>query len=682
MAVGDPYAPARGQPSGSTIAPATDLSQVGLGAIPNPSQVNPWQLPALASTAGGGLAYPTFGEAAGLGAPVGPSTAAAATPAVAPAPAPAVAPIFTTGPGRGAQVPTYSGTAAAPSPGAAADGGFGSNAGTAYGGLVNLGPTASTLSHAAGFLPGPLGPLASLGVMGARGYNTMTANATLGELGLPHLSALQDLGAVTGFNNYGALDGTGNLAAANAQGYANDAHGALAGTYKGDMLGQIAASGNTPAPAAAATTAQSTASPAATPGFDGATSSTSANSAPGASNPGQADASTGAAHDGTQAGAADASTGAAHAGTEAGAADASTGAAHSSSDGGGDSGQTGGGQGASSSGAASGADGGQGAGGGEGGQGGGDGGAAGNGGQGGGSSHAGGGFIAPQDVHGASPPPDQGYTSVRPGEYIVNASMAQKYAPILAAINSGTYDPANPPGNPGDNGMSGIGGGAPFGASQQDPSAGGQPDNDQDDDDQAPLLAGPQDPANTSPLMPFPNSMALTPDAAMQRLTTLPTDQRMALAQVVADPTIQGALSMVLGPPFAQFLQAAQSAPVVGPGAGGAGGSAGDPGSMAQAAPPPGGDTGGGQQSGAPGGGVSPGPSGPMPGPGSGFGAPPPPAPPGPMPHAGGGPVHRQDVRYGPPPVQGAAPPGVRPQKTGLGGVGGMQRPPAAAGYR
>ena len=257
-----------------------------------------------------------------------------------------------------------------------------------------------------------------------------------------------------------------------------------------------------------------------------------------------------------------------------------------------------------------------------------------------GGPHAAGGFIKPSDIIGRSPPPDVGYASIRPGEFVVRSDMAAQYAPILEAINNGTYDPADPPGlQQGDGSMSGQG--APYGAGAQNPADPSQV-SDGDADDYGQQQAGPQDPANTSPLMPFPSSMALSPDAAMQRLTMLPSDQRAALAQTISDPNVAGALLAVLGPPFAQFVQAAQSfAPMMGqqPG-GGMGG--GDP-SMGQgAAPPP------------PAGSGPPMPPGPMPGAGN-YGPPPPAAP---MPHAMGGFVSNSDMDARTPPTAPPMTPG------------------------
>lgn len=83
--------------------------------------------------------------------------------------------------------------------------------------------------------------------------------------------------------------------------------------------------------------------------------------------------------------------------------------------------------------------------------------------------------------------------------------------------------------------------------------------------------------------------------------------------------------------------------------------------------------------SGAPGGAVSPGPSGPMPGPAGGSpGAPPP------RPFAAGGMVGSHDVRYMPPPYQHSAPPGVKPPmpQTGLTGVGMRSANLAQGGHR
>ncbi len=643
MAVGNPYAPAFGE-NATTLptAPAINGSVLGLGGIPNPGQVPSWQMPLLASTAGGGLAYPTFGEPAGIGGPpIAPPAVAA--PAKPPAPA-AKAPSPATSIPAGS-TPGVSGSPnAGHAPTAGAGGGMASTPSTANDPTGGMAASADTVASANG------GSSASNDTSGGSGIGSIAGAIGKGLLGMvpgigPIATAALNLGQIA--NNIANPAQTPSQIAAQAA-----VNQAMADQ------GSAPASSSGPAPGSDAGNASTSG-----PGTQGG----------GGMSPGAASGADSAANSG---------------GGSAGAADggSSGNAGTAGSAGGGDAG--GGGASAGAGPGAAGAAGGAGAGG--------DGGAGAGGAGGGAGGFATGGLIAPQDIQGRSPPPDVGYISARPGEYVVNAPMAQRYAGILELINAGKYDPANPPGVSGDTDMSGTGG-APFGASQQfGPSpTGGSGDNDNDDGSaatQAQMLAGPQDPANNSPLMPFPNSMALTPDAAMQRLTNLPTDQRMALAQTVADPTIQGALLMVLGPPFAQFLMAAQSAPTIG---GGGNGPVADSSGAGGAAPPQGGPMEGGQQSmgpanipsassGAPGGSVSPGAGGPMPGPSSGFGAPMASAPPQ-MPHAMGGPVHRQDIRYMPPPVQSGAPPGVRPPmpQTGLRGVGMPgQRSPSPAPYQ
>lgn len=309
------------------------------------------------------------------------------------------------------------------------------------------------------------------------------------------------------------------------------------------------------------------------------------------------------------------------------------------------------------------------------------------------SSHAAGGFIHPNDLVAPAPAPDVGYASVQPGEFVVRASQAQQYAPILQAINNGSYDPANPPGvSPA--GGSNMSGSAPFATSmQQMLGMPGQPqmqnpgDPSQvaagDSDMWGYSMAGPQDPANMSPLMPFPQQQALTPDMAMQRLAMLPSDQRAAIAQVSSDPNIAGALLSVLGPTFASFIQAAQTfSPMMAqqPGAGGMEPDADDMGGPSDndaddqggqqmnGMPNPNSGFGGGRMTdmgmfGGAAGGAATSPGGPISAvPGGGK-------PGQPMPHAMGGFIRRQDVTRHPVPSMGSAPPGHRPA-SGLSRVG------------
>lgn len=258
----------------------------------------------------------------------------------------------------------------------------------------------------------------------------------------------------------------------------------------------------------------------------------------------------------------------------------------------------------------------------------------GDGGDGGGAEgHAMGGWVRPEDVIGRSPPPDAGYTSIRPGEFVVRANMARRYAPILEAINNGSYDPANPPDIEEIDEMSGYRPNDPDADMEgQEAAAGYGP-------------GGQQDPTAMSPLMPMANGMSASPDVVMQRLVMLPTDQRVALAQCLSDPTVQGAFYSLFGPAYVQFIMAAQQAgqPMGGP---------------LQPQEPDGDEA---MQGG------SAMPPGAMPGPGNGA----PPAP-----HAMGGWVRPSDVMMHPPHQMHGAPPGVPPRRPAgpLSRVGRPQR--------
>ena len=102
-----------------------------------------------------------------------------------------------------------------------------------------------------------------------------------------------------------------------------------------------------------------------------------------------------------------------------------------------------------------------------------------------------------------------------------------------------------------------------------------------------------------NPLMGPDNANGITPAAAMENLAEMPTSQRMALAQVAADPNLSGALLDMLGPSFMAVLQAMGSNGIPG----------GLPGPGQPGAPMPGptgnGDSGMGMPSGGPGGGAS-----------------------------------------------------------------------------
>jgi hypothetical protein len=613
MAFGDPYAPAYGQVATPITLAPTDISGVGVGGVSNtPSQLNPWQFPLLGSTVGGGLNYPTFGEQAGLGVAAAPPAPAAAAPAATVAPPALVLP-----PGTGSPHSPGAGNLPQGQTGMGAT--IGSGAGPSQGGTV----TPSTANDPTGGMAasGDTQASANGGSSAGNAQDGSGMSGTLGKAAMAAAGLIPTIGPVIGLAN--TINGLVNPAPTPAQISAQ----AAVNQAMADQSSQ-----NTPAAPSASDNSAAD---------QGAGVSSGQGSAAGDS--GQGDAGAGGPAGGA---------GTASAGGGVAAGEGSTGGPGgigSVGPGGGGVGTGGdGGDGGSSGGSGDGGDGG---------------------------AHAGGGFVQPGSLVGHSPAPDTGYISARPNEYVVNAKATAKYLPILEAINKGTYDPANPPGVSTGDGSMAANGGAPFGmAPQANPGFGdpGPPDQGQgntdptggdgDADDQAGMLAGPQDPANTSPLMPFPSSMALSPDAAMQRLAALPTDQRAALAQVVADPTIQGALMMVLGPPFAQFIQAAQSFMPSGGAPGAAPAPGGQP--MPPAQMPS-------ASSGAPGGAVSPGPGGPMPGPSNIPNVAPPPGPPQ-MPHAAGGMVHAQDVRYTPPPYQHSAPPGIPQQMpvTGLRKVG------------
>ena len=119
------------------------------------------------------------------------------------------------------------------------------------------------------------------------------------------------------------------------------------------------------------------------------------------------------------------------------------------------------------------------------------------------------------ELAGPNPPgPDDGYAALDGGEYVVRASQAQRpeYGPILDQMNQGTYQP-------GDGG-------------------------EMDDLD---LAIGQGD-------MPPAGGEGVTPDDMMQRMATLPPQQRAALQQAATDPMLSGALFALLGPAFMQVI--------------------------------------------------------------------------------------------------------------------------------
>jgi hypothetical protein len=141
-----------------------------------------------------------------------------------------------------------------------------------------------------------------------------------------------------------------------------------------------------------------------------------------------------------------------------------------------------------------------------------------------------GGVVTPTRLIGPKPNnPDDGYGSLQDGEFVVRQPEAEEYAAILRQINAGTY-------HPGDDHMSDDYGMAPNGA--DDPSGMGFVANSD---------------TQQSPLAPPP---PLTPDAAMQNLAMMPTQERQVLAMALGDPTTSGALLDLLGPTFAPVLSA------------------------------------------------------------------------------------------------------------------------------
>ena len=143
--------------------------------------------------------------------------------------------------------------------------------------------------------------------------------------------------------------------------------------------------------------------------------------------------------------------------------------------------------------------------------------------------YADGGMVDGAGLAGPNPPgPDDGYAALDGGEYVVRASQAQRpeYGAILDQMNQGTYQP-------GDGG-------------------------EMDDLD---LAIGQGD-------MPPAGGEGVTPDDMMQRMATLPPEQRAALQQAATDPMLSGALFSLLGPAFMQVISLLQqpAAPPQAPG--------------------------------------------------------------------------------------------------------------------
>jgi hypothetical protein len=130
---------------------------------------------------------------------------------------------------------------------------------------------------------------------------------------------------------------------------------------------------------------------------------------------------------------------------------------------------------------------------------------------------------------GPNPPgPDDGFAALDGGEFVVKRTMADKYAPILDDINEGRY-----------------------------PSPGGSATGTPQEMDDLDLAVGQGN-------MPPSAGEGVTPDDMMQRMVTLPPEQRMALQQAASDPMLSGALFALLGPAFMQVLSVLQQ-PVAAP---------------------------------------------------------------------------------------------------------------------
>lgn len=136
-------------------------------------------------------------------------------------------------------------------------------------------------------------------------------------------------------------------------------------------------------------------------------------------------------------------------------------------------------------------------------------------------NYADGGPVDGAGLAGPNPPgPDDGYAALDGGEYVVRASQAQRpeYGPILDQMNQGTY--------------------APDGSAAHEMGEGG---------DDLDLAIGQGN-------MPPAGGEGVTPDDMMQRMATLPPEQRAALQQAATDPMLSGALFALLGPAFMQVI--------------------------------------------------------------------------------------------------------------------------------
>jgi hypothetical protein len=123
---------------------------------------------------------------------------------------------------------------------------------------------------------------------------------------------------------------------------------------------------------------------------------------------------------------------------------------------------------------------------------------------------------------------DDGFAALEGGEFVVKRDMADRYAPILDDINEGRF-PAT-----GD-----TGGGGNLN-----------------------LAMGAQ--GN----MPPSAAESMTPDDMMQRLATIPPEQRQTLQGAMSDPMLSGALFSLLGPAFMPVIAMLQQ-PVAPPQMGG-----------------------------------------------------------------------------------------------------------------
>ncbi len=144
-------------------------------------------------------------------------------------------------------------------------------------------------------------------------------------------------------------------------------------------------------------------------------------------------------------------------------------------------------------------------------------------------NYADGGMVDGAGLAGPNPPgPDDGYAALDGGEYVVRASQAQRpeYGAILDQMNAGTYAP--------------DGSAAHEGMESADYEA-GEGGDDQD------LAIGQGN-------MPPAGGEGVTPDDMMQRMATLPPEQRAALQQAATDPMLSGALFALLGPAFMQVI--------------------------------------------------------------------------------------------------------------------------------